>query len=78
MKKRRRFVNTSAPWPMLVRQSLSNLQRCGAFITAFTSKKMKDDDQKKVIPQLTIDTAYFYRTFGKNVPYSQSLNEMAL
>jgi hypothetical protein len=78
MKKRRRFVNTIAPWPMLVRQSLRNLQRCGAFIPAFTSKKMKDDGQKKFIPQLTIDTAYFYRTFGKKVPNSQSLYEMAL
>jgi hypothetical protein len=48
MKKRRRFVNTIAPWPMLVRQSLRNLQRCGVFITAFTSKKMKDDDKKSL------------------------------
>jgi hypothetical protein len=39
MKKWRRFVNTILPLPMLVRQSLHNLQRRGAFIATFTSEK---------------------------------------
>jgi hypothetical protein len=39
MKKCRRFVETTAPWKMPVRQSLVNLRRCGAFIAAFTSEK---------------------------------------
>jgi hypothetical protein len=37
----RRFVNTIAPWPMPVRQSLRNLPRCGAFISAYTSENLK-------------------------------------
>jgi hypothetical protein len=42
------FINTIAPWPIPVRQSLRNLQMCGAFTAALTSKKIKDDDLKKV------------------------------
>jgi hypothetical protein len=38
-KKWRFFVNTIAPWQMPVRHTLRNLQRCGAFIAAFTSEK---------------------------------------
>jgi hypothetical protein len=41
MKKWKRFVNIVVPWPMPVRWSLSNLERCGAFIAAFTSEKLK-------------------------------------
>jgi hypothetical protein len=48
---------------MPVRQSLRNLKRCGAFIAAFTSEK-KDDNQKKFIPQLAIDTEFYYRAFA--------------
>jgi hypothetical protein len=33
------FFVTIAPWQMPVRHSLRNLQRCGAFIAAFTSEK---------------------------------------
>jgi hypothetical protein len=39
IKKLRRFENTIAPWPVPVRQSSHNLQRRGAFITAFKSEK---------------------------------------
>jgi hypothetical protein len=39
IKKRRCFVNTIASWQMPVRHSLRNLQRCRAFIAAFTSEK---------------------------------------
>jgi hypothetical protein len=38
-KKLRRFDNTSANWPMPVRQFLRNLQTCRAFIAAFNSEK---------------------------------------
>ncbi len=41
MKKWRHFVNTIAPWPMSIWQSLRNLQWCRAFFTAFTSEKWK-------------------------------------
>ncbi len=40
----------------LVRPSLRNLQRC--IHRGFDKWKMKDDDKKKFIPQLTIDTEY--------------------
>jgi hypothetical protein len=44
---------------------LHNLQRCAVFIAAFTSeKKMKEDNQKKYIPQLAIDTKFFHCTFA--------------
>jgi hypothetical protein len=33
------YSNTIAPWQMSVRHTLRNLQRCGAFIAAFTSEK---------------------------------------
>jgi hypothetical protein len=39
IRKLSRFVNTIAPLPVPVRQSLHNLQRRGAFIAAFTSEK---------------------------------------
>jgi hypothetical protein len=48
---------------MPVRHSLRNLQRCGAFIAAFTSEKGWMP-MKKFIPKLAIDTEYFYRTFA--------------
>jgi hypothetical protein len=32
-------TNTVSHWPMPVRQSLCNLQRCGSFIADFPSKK---------------------------------------
>jgi hypothetical protein len=35
------FCNTIAPFPMPLSQSLHNLQRCGAFITAFITEKLK-------------------------------------
>jgi hypothetical protein len=38
-KKLRRFDNITAHWSMPVRQFLHNLQTCGAFLAAFTSKK---------------------------------------
>jgi hypothetical protein len=46
-----------------VRQSLHNLQRCRAFIAAFTREKTMDDNQKMFIPQLPIDTKFFHCAF---------------
>jgi hypothetical protein len=59
----RRFVNTIAPWPVPVRQSLHNLQRRGAFIAAFLSEK-RWMTIKKFIPQLAIDTEFFQSAFA--------------
>jgi hypothetical protein len=42
----RRFVNTNVPLPMSVRQSLHNLQRCGAFIAAFPEKNERRQSKK--------------------------------
>jgi hypothetical protein len=49
---------------MPVRQFLRNLQTLGAFIAAFTSEKTMDDKQKKFIPPLDIDKAFFHRVFA--------------
>jgi hypothetical protein len=48
MKKWRHFVNTIAPWPVPVRQSLQNLQ--GAEHSSWLLQvKNEDDNQKKLI-----------------------------
>jgi hypothetical protein len=53
-----RFDNTIAPWPIPVRKSLSNYK--GAeHSTRLYKFKMKDDNPKKLIPQLAIDTKFF-------------------
>jgi hypothetical protein len=44
---------------MPARHTLRNLLRCGALIAAFTSEKTMNDDQKKFIPQLVVDTEFF-------------------
>jgi hypothetical protein len=64
MKKWRRFVNTVAPWAVPVRQSLHILQRCGAFIAAFTNEIRWMTIKKKFIPQLAIDTKFFHRAIA--------------
>jgi hypothetical protein len=60
-------------WPIgkrrngcVVLTSLHNLQMCVAFIAAFTSKKTMEDDQKKFIPQLAIETEFFHRAFANS------------
>jgi hypothetical protein len=64
--KLRRFLNTIAPRPVPVRQSLHNLQRRGAFIAAFTRENRWMTIKKRLfrIPQLAIDTEFFHRTFA--------------
>jgi hypothetical protein len=39
------------------------LQMRRAFIAAFTSEKTMDDNQKKFIPQLAINTDFFHSAF---------------
>ncbi len=49
-------------WGVLL-TPLRNLQMRGAFIATFTSEKRWDDDQKKFILQVAIDTEFFHRAF---------------
>jgi hypothetical protein len=58
MKKLRCF-NTIAPWPMLVRQSLYNLQRCGAFIVAFKSEKLNISIKKSLFRNWQVIPNFF-------------------
>jgi hypothetical protein len=39
------------------------LQMRRAFIAALTSEKSMDDNQKKFIPQLPVDTKFFHSAF---------------
>jgi hypothetical protein len=65
MKKCRLFVSI-VPWPLPERQSLRNLQKCGAFIAAFTSEKRWMTIKKCLFRnwQLSIDTEFFHRQFA--------------